>query len=168
VYVFVSPSFAVTGALVMATVGAELATATESLAVVPSKRPSFGVASTEIVSPLLPFPATERSNVSVADALVFDGDVNVRFVTPFTFQTNVTVVASLSGSLFDAVAVNVWFVVGGSGVMFTLAVGTRSHVTVGSVDVDAVLLLVAVSCAAPAGIDATTLPRVAIPVTATL
>src|SRR6185369_11736171 len=65
VYVLVWPSFAVAGALLRTTVDAELATVTESVAVEPSKRPSFGVTSTETVWPLSPFPAVARLNVSV-------------------------------------------------------------------------------------------------------
>ena len=45
--------------------------------------PSFGVTSTDTVSPASPFPATDRSSVSVNDAV--EGVVFT--ATPFTFHT---------------------------------------------------------------------------------
>src|SRR5439155_7628644 len=101
--------------------------------------PSFGVTSTLTVWPLLPFPVCERSSVSVSEAEA----AVVLTVVPLTFQTYVSVTASPSGSLFVAVAVIVWFVVGVWLFSETVAVGTRSHVTVLSVDVDARLGFVA-------------------------
>jgi hypothetical protein len=65
------------------TVGAELATTSESATMAPSSLPSFGVTSTDTVWPLSPSPAPARLSVSVSEAVP---EVVLR-VTPFTFQT---------------------------------------------------------------------------------
>ena len=65
--------------------------------------PSFGVTSTDTVSPASPFPATDRSSVSVNDAV----EAVVFTATPFTFHTYVNdTVSPASGSDRVAVAVN--------------------------------------------------------------
>jgi hypothetical protein len=64
-------------------VGSEFATVAESLTVEPLAAPSPGVTSTETVSPLSPWPAPERSSVSVAEA---EPAVVLTTVEP-TFQT---------------------------------------------------------------------------------
>jgi hypothetical protein len=93
--------------------------AAESLAVEPLTVPSFGVTSTEIVSPWSPFPGCERSNVSVSEL-----ELEVVFLTtPLTFQTYVSVTGSPSTSALVAVAVSVSFVCGLWVFSETVAVG---------------------------------------------
>jgi hypothetical protein len=76
---------------------------------------------------------------------------------------------SPSGSLVVVDAVRLSFVFGEAGLnVGGVVAGTRSHVTLLSVDVEAVFPFVAASWAEPAGIDTTTFPRVAMPPTATL
>ncbi|MBF4766143.1 hypothetical protein ISU07_23675, partial [Nocardioides islandensis] len=101
------------------TVGAEFATVTESLTVVPDRVPSLGVTSTRTTSPLSPLPTTPRFSVSVNE---LDPEVVLTMV-PFTFHTYVNDTASPSASDFVAVAVTVWFVVGPVGDNTTVATG---------------------------------------------
>ena len=82
--------------------------------------PSFGVTSTDTVSPASPFPATDRSSVSVSDAV----EAVVFTATPSTFHTYVSdTVSPASASVLVAVAVRVAFVPGSAGANDTVAVG---------------------------------------------
>ena len=100
--------------------GAVFATVAWEVAGVPSATPSFGVTSTETVSPLSPLPAMPRPNVSVRAVLL----VNVRLTAPFTFQTKVSETACPSESALVAVAVSVSFVFGAFELSETVAVGS--------------------------------------------
>ena len=66
-----------------ATTGGVFLTVALSLAAVPS----FSVTVTVMLSPLLPFPAWERSSVSVRSAFVFDDLVTSRTTVEPFFQT---------------------------------------------------------------------------------
>ncbi len=101
-------------------------TVAESVTGAPSTVPSFGVTVTLTLCPLLPLPASDRSNVSVSDVVVV-----VCRVEPSTFQRYVSVTVSPSRSVFVAVAVSVAFVLGVWSLSATVALGAVFRMVTG-------------------------------------